>query len=66
MQSIFKYQAFSNITLASQWKKKVKNAKGKWWSNLTSAFLNDTRPQIAFMWGERRRSATNPVPAPPR
>ena len=63
MQSMFKYPVISNITLISQWKNKV-NAKGNWWPNLTSPFLNNIKPHVAFTWcqGEGRLFATERVP----
>jgi len=64
MQSVFKYSEISNITLISQWKKKVKRYKGNWWPNVTNLFLSDTKPHISFTWclGEGRLFATERVP----
>lgn len=31
-------------------KKRLNNAKGNWWPNLTSPCLNNTKPHVAFAW----------------
>lgn len=45
-------------------KKRLNNAKGNRWPNMTSSFLNDTKPHIAFIWcqAEGRLFATECVP----